>query len=153
MIRRLARLAGMPAFVKGWLAPAWLTLGACRLATSVLSLGRIMPLLGAPAVSAPSVPLLSPAQQIRAEEIGGLVRLAARHTPWTSDCMPQALTAWLLMALYGVPRCLCVGVLRDAGSGDLFAHAWLSADRVAVTGGDGFARYRVICCFVATGRG
>jgi hypothetical protein len=68
----------------------------------------------------------------RAARIGASVRLAARHTPWRSECYPQALTARILLGLARVPHVVSFGVRRDAG--ELVAHAWVHAGGVPVTG-------------------
>ena len=67
--------------------------------------------------------------------IGATVRLAARHTPWRSECYPQALTARVLLGLAGIPHVVSFGVRRDRDA--LVAHAWVRVGEVVVTGTTG----------------
>lgn len=60
------------------------------------------------------------------------MQLAARHTPWRSECYPQALTARALLGLARVPHVVSFGVRRDGDA--LVAHAWVHVDGVPVTG-------------------
>ena len=69
-----------------------------------------------------------------ARAVGRAVRHAATRTPWTSDCYPQALTARILLCAVRVPHTVVFGLRRDE-DGTLRAHAWVSVDRITVTGG------------------
>jgi hypothetical protein len=84
--------------------------------------------------------------------IGAHVLLAARHTPWRSECYPQALTARALLGLRRIPHRTSFGLRRDE-HGELTAHVWVIAGDVAVTGGDG-SDYTEVASFlwVPTGR-
>ena len=139
---------GKSAFVLLWLAPVWLLLGVCRLAILTLSFQRLARLFGAAHGSAACVALLADRQRQLVVKIGQVVHLAARYTPWTTNCFPQALTACLLLALYRLPHCLCFGVARDPQDHGFSAHAWVAADSVRVIGGESFSKYRVLACFV-----
>ncbi|MCL2542973.1 MAG: lasso peptide biosynthesis B2 protein [Nocardioidaceae bacterium] len=77
---------------------------------------------------------LGPADVARARWISHVVQVAASRTPWTSSCYPQALTARILLRAVRLPHRVCFGVRRDA-TGELRAHAWVTAGEVAVTGG------------------
>ena len=153
MLRALARKAGSfrrhPAFVKLWFLPAWLLLGVSRALILTASFKRLAPRLGIHTGAEPWVPLLDDDQESRAREIGRVVRLAARYTPWTSNCFPQAVTARILLGLYSIPYALHFGLIRESEAGGLKAHAWLSAGRVHVTGGRSFGRFTVVGTFVA----
>ena len=82
-------------------------------------------------------------------QIGRAVRLAARYTPWDSNCFPQAVVARLLLGLYGIPYALFFGLRRDPDSGAMLAHAWVAAGRVRVTGGESFGQFTVVGVFVS----
>ncbi len=94
--------------------------------------------------------LLGLAQQAQ-QQIGRAVRLAARYTPWDSNCFAQAVAARALLGLYGVPYALFFGVKRAPQAAALDAHAWVAAGRVPVTGGAGFGEFTVVGCFVDPG--
>jgi hypothetical protein len=70
--------------------------------------------------------------------------VAARHTPWRSECYPQALAARVLLTLAGVPHVVSFGVRRDGDA--LVAHAWVHAGDLTVTGGSGH-RYTEVGAF------
>ncbi len=124
-------------------AAAWSLLGCFRLLICVAPFTLVRRLLGrdhGPAAVAPSADL-TPAQMWRARRIAEVVQHAAARTPWTSDCYPQALTARTFLALRRIPHAVDFGVRRE--SGELRAHAWVRAGRVAVTGGNGAGWTRV----------
>lgn len=149
--RRLRNFLRHPPFEQLCFVPVWLLLGLARLAIRLLSFRRLAAALGTPMGTRAYVPLLSRAQQARARRVGALVRWVALHTPWVSDCFPQALVARLLLGLCRVPWVLCFGLTRQAGQG-LAAHAWVAAGEVCVTGGRGFNQFSVVACYGALGQ-
>jgi hypothetical protein len=118
-------------------AVAWSLLGLCRLAILLLPFPVVRRALGEhhDVRTPPPALRFDPARLAHAARIGATVRLAARHTPWRSECYPQALTARLLLTLARIPHVVSFGVRRDAGA--LVAHAWVQAGDVPVTGGSG----------------
>jgi hypothetical protein len=119
------------------LAAAWSLLGLTRLAILLLPFRLVRRALGEhrdPRAGATAAPLDDEAL-VRAARIGATVQLAARHTPWRSECYPQALTARMLLGIARVPHVVSFGVRRDGGR--LVAHAWVHAGDVPVTGGTG----------------
>ncbi len=125
-------------------------LGLSRLLILVVPFSRLVPRMGRPIGAVAWVPLVTPAQRLRASLVGQVVRAAAKRTPWTSNCFPQAVVARLLLGLHRVPYVIHFGLARDASAERGFgAHAWVVAGRERVTGGNGFARYRVVGAFAA----
>jgi len=153
MLRVLLRKAGNfrrhSAFVKFWFLPVWALLGISRALILLVSFKRLAPRLGRHTGAAPWIPLLDGAQEARALEIGRVVQMAARYTPWTSNCFPQAVAARVLLGLYRIPYALYFGLARDLSAGGMKAHAWVAAGRVGVTGGASFRQFTVVGCFVA----
>lgn len=151
LLRKLRRFAAQPRFVQWWLVPAWCLLGVCRLLILVVPFSRLAPRLGTHSGVASWVPLINVSQQSRARLIGRTIRLASRHTPWVSNCFPQAVAARVLLALHGIPHALFFGLApeRTEHSVGVHAHAWVAAGRVQVTGGPGFETYTVVGMFVA----
>lgn len=141
-----SRLSG---FERAWFVPVWLLLGFSRMLIRLVSFKRLAPWLGVPRGNDVCVPLLDAAQEKRALQIGRVVRLAARYTPWQSNCFPQAVAARLLLGLYRIPYALYFGLSSARSGQKAEAHAWVSAGRVRVTGGDGFGRFAVVGCFVS----
>ncbi|MBO9520031.1 MAG: lasso peptide biosynthesis B2 protein [Nocardioidaceae bacterium] len=89
--------------------------------------------------------LLTPVQRARADRIGLVVQVAAQHTPWRSECYPQALTARILLGLRKIPHRVSFGLRRDGDR--LAAHAWVTAGGTPVVGGDG-RDYTEVASFV-----
>lgn len=130
---------------------AWALLGLYRLLIGVLPFRLIRRLLGeSRSTSTVAVAEIEPAQRARATQIGAVVRAAARHTPWRSDCYPQALAARTFLAARRIPHTVSFGVRRDGAA--LLAHAWVGAGGVPVTGGDGTG-YTVVGSFSWSPRG
>ena len=118
------------------LVAAWSLLGLSRLAILLLPFTVVRRVLGenrhpSSATDRPAEHLDAPTLH-RARRIGAIVQLAARHTPWRSECYPQALTARALLGLARVPHVVSFGVRRDGDA--LVAHAWVHVDGVPVTG-------------------
>jgi len=149
LARKLRAWQRMPGFVRAWLLPVWLLLGMAKLLIFSVTFRRLAPHLGHAAGASAFLPLLTPAQQAKARLISRAVQTAARHTPWNSNCFPQAVAARVLLGLYGIPYTLCFGLLRNAASGEIQAHAWVAAGPVAVTGGVSFDRFTVVGVFAS----
>ncbi|WP_200231277.1 lasso peptide biosynthesis B2 protein [Rubrivivax gelatinosus] len=147
-LRRLAGFARLGAAERGWFVLGWLLLGLGRAAVQLVAFKRLAPWLGQAAAPQRPLPLAADVQA-RAQRIGRLLRLASRHTPWGSNCFAQALAARWLLGLAGVPCSVCFGLRRDAAGAPLQAHAWVAAGSVAVCGGDGFAHFTPVGCFVS----
>lgn len=148
LLRKLRSASRQPPSVLFWLPLAWLLLGLGRAAVLGVPFKRIAPWLGTSLGASAWVPLASAAQERRALGIGRAIRLAARHTPWQSTCLPQALAARVLLGASGLPYSLCFGVMREGqGPEGLKAHAWVRTGRACVTGGESFADYRVMGCY------
>lgn len=148
LIGKLRRFARRPVFEQAWFIPAWLLLGLSRACISFLSFRILAPRLGMHVGIAPWVPLIDSRDEARARSIARVVAMAARHTPWTSNCFPQALTARILLGLYGIPYCMFLGVSREQGT-HMHAHAWVVSGRVAVSGNESFGCFTVVGCFAS----
>lgn len=122
---------------------SWILLGLARIMLVVVPSGSIGSLLGRAEDKAASA--LSADEERRARRIGRAVRLAARHTPWLSQCYPQALVAHLELSVARISHSVSFG-LRRSDDGQLLAHAWVRAGAVSVTGGDS-SRYTVVGTF------
>ena len=116
---------------------AWVLLGVSRFAILVLPFSVVRRALGErrDTGDAATPAALERAGLVRAARIAATIDVAARHTPWRSECYPQALTARALLGLARVPHVVSFGVRRDGDA--LVAHAWVRAGEVTVTGGTG----------------
>ncbi|MDO9271253.1 MAG: lasso peptide biosynthesis B2 protein [Methylobacter sp.] len=149
LVRKVRRFAHRPWFEKIWFLPVWLLLGISRFVILTIPFRHLALRLGAHEGIAPWVPLVDARAEARALSISRVVRMAANYTPWKSNCFPQALTARILLGLYGVPYSLFFGVNRNTEDVTLAAHAWVAAGRVRVTGGMSFNQFTVVGCFVS----
>lgn len=148
LMRRVAGFVRLGAAERIWFVLSWLLLGLARAAVLAVAFKRLAPWLGE-AAPPQRPPALAPDVEGRAIRIGRMLRLAARHTPWASNCFAQALAARWLLGLARIPRSVCFGVRRDGAGAPLQAHAWVAAGSVAVCGGDGFAHFTTVGCFVS----
>lgn len=134
----------LPLRVRAALPLAWLMLGLARLAIVALPFDVVRRWLGGHHDVAPWLHRLRPEQTRAARDVGQLVRLAARYTPWTANCLPQALVARSLLIMARQPHTVFFGLRRE--SSGLMAHAWVASGMVVVTGGYGFGHYTVVGC-------
>jgi len=151
LVRKARSFLHQPASIQIGLLPVFLLLGLAKALILIVPFRRLAPRLGVSVGVSPWVPVLEPGQEARALLVGRLVRLAARYTPWDSNCFPQAVVARLLLGLYGIPYALYFGVMRNDQSAEMKAHAWVVAGRIRVTGGTSFGRFTVVGCFVSPG--
>lgn len=150
LLRKLGNLRRRPAFVVLWLAPTWMLLGLSRGCIALVPFRRLAPLLGTNIGLAPWVPLVNARQAERARLIARTVAMAARYTPWESNCFPQAVTARLRLGLHRIPFALYFGLNRDDAAGALQAHAWVVSGPAQVAGGVAdFDSDTVVGCFLA----
>ena len=147
--RKFKTLTQQSPFTLGWLVPCWIVLGISRFLILTVSFKRLAPYLGIHDGIAPWIPLLTPSQEHRATQIKHVVQLAARYTPWTSNCFPQAIAARVLLGVYRIPYGLYFGLCRDRQTSDFKAHAWVASGRVRVTGGSSFGQFTVVGCFIS----
>lgn len=151
ILRKARIFLRLPLIEQIYFLPAWILLGLSRLAILTVSFRRLAPRLGVSWGASAWVPLLSKRDEKHAAHVGRTVRLAARYTPWESNCFPQAVTARLLLGTRGIAYAMYFGLARDGEGGrqEMKAHAWIAAGRVSVTGGRSFGTYTVVGCFVA----
>lgn len=148
LLRKALSFLRQPGFIQFWFIPLWFILGIGKALIFTVSFKRLAPYLGTSLGVTTWMPLVDSAQEARSLQIGSAVRLAARYTPWDSNCFAQAVAARLLLGLYGIPYALYFGVLRESGSSGLTAHAWVATGRVRVTGGSGIGQFTVVGVFV-----
>jgi len=149
LLHKTGSFMRLPWFVQLWFLPVWVLLGLNKFLIRVVTFRRLAPHLGDHAGASPWLPILDKQQEHRALQISRVVRIASRYTPWNSNCFPQAVTARLLLGLYGVPYILYFGLMRDPGSPGVKAHAWAAAGRVRITGGLGSNQFTVVSCFAS----
>ncbi len=150
--KRLNNLLRRPWADHWLLAQVFAWLGITRLAINVLPFRRLAQYLG-PHQQETAVEASS-AELDTAQRIAWAIQRISPHTPWTSNCFPQALTAKLLLRRHGIPSTLYLGAAFSADktngqAAGLEAHAWLRCGTVYVTGGRGHERFGVVGIFGA----
>ena len=123
---------------------AYLLLGIMRAGILILNFKRLSKNLEHHPES-PSLTPLEPWQSQLAKQIGWAVTTAARHTPWNSNCLAQALTAQRMLKRVHIPGMFYLGAKKDEQQ--LEAHAWLQCDRMILTGKTGHEDYTVLSTF------
>ncbi|MFM2484967.1 lasso peptide biosynthesis B2 protein [Celerinatantimonas yamalensis] len=147
LIQAFHKFARQTYFVKLWAAPVWVLLGLTKLMIFTLPFRLLASRLGTPQGNQYWVPLLSDTQQRRAQQISRVVQGMAVYTPWNSNCFPQAITARVLLGLYGIPGTLFFGLAKDHQH-ELSAHAWVVAGQIRVSGGYSFNQFTVMNAFL-----
>jgi hypothetical protein len=97
----------------------------------------------------PTTACITDEQLEQAVELGRLVAIAARYTPWQSRCLTQVLVLQRLLEQRQIPGYFSLGV-RKAGSEDeeLFnAHAWLQCGDAVVNGAAPKQTYTTLSTF------
>ena len=146
--RKLRSFARMPRVERACVPVAWLLLGASRAAVLLVPFRHLAALMGEPRGPQSCAAPASGAQAQRARQVSRAIRVAARHTPWDSNCFAQALAARVLLGLFGVPCTVFFGLAHEGcrASRVLVAHAWVRSGSIAVCGGAG-DRYTVVASF------
>jgi len=128
-----------------WLfAQAYIGLGLSWAALRTLPFRRIASHLGAPMGDTPNT--IAPAHADIARRVSWAVRRASALTPWPSVCLPQAITAKVLLRRHGVASTMYLGAAFDERQA-FMAHAWLRCGSLYVTGGEGREHYGVLASF------
>lgn len=149
MARKWASARRQPAFVLLWLLPAWLLIGGASALIALVPFRRVAPLLGVNLGATAHRPACTPEQMVRARRIGAAVSIAASYAPFRSNCLPQAIAAKALCALWRVPCAVLLGIERARPEGVMRAHAWTSCGDVIPTGGAHcFTTHAPLSCFV-----
>ena len=126
---------------------AYSTLGFYRATILTRSFKCLMTELNQNDSSEEGVELCSEKKQL-ARLIGEAVTSAAKHTPWESACLVQALTAQRMLSKRKIPGLFHLGVKMNSAENDpLAAHAWLICGGAILTGESGYERYTILSTF------
>ncbi len=83
--------------------------------------------------------------------LGKIIKLAAPHTPWKSNCLAQAIAGKIMLTRRHIPSTLYIGVTKDKDhSADLSAHAWLRCGDRMVTGDQNRQDFTIVGRFGAS---
>lgn len=135
---------------KAWFIPLYLLSGLARLAILLAPFRHLAPLLGSHHQNAELSVLITEQQEQHAQELKTVIRMATKYTPWESKCLVQALLAKVVLSFHGIPHVSYLGVTNSRKEAHkLEAHAWVSAGRIFVTGGNGHRTFTVVSSFIS----
>jgi len=131
-----------------WLLPLYVLSGLARLLILTVPFRRIWPFLGQHIEKTTMTPLLNPRQELIAIEMATVIRTLSKYALWTSNCFVEAVLARIVLRWYKIPYVIYFGVKTDKNSDSpLAAHAWVSAGRCFVAGGNGLRNFTVVSSF------
>lgn len=146
---RLRKLFALSWADRWLLVQIFFLLAAARLTLRVIPFRDLARHLGPSQTETPAE--VSPDALAQARRVGLAIARISPHTPWTSNCFPQALAAKFWLGRRGIPTTLYLGVALaktdDAARSEMTAHAWLRCGPLMVTGGRGHERYTVTARF------
>ena len=130
-----------------WLAlQTWVLLGVARVLIDRLPFPRLERLLGSRFAESGGTLDAGDASQVR--RVSWAIERVSPHTPWNSNCFPQALAAKWLLRRRGVASTLYLGAKFDPSNREqLMAHAWLRAGTSYVTGGNAGRSHGAVASF------
>jgi len=128
---------------------AFLWLGLSRLALKLSSFKKLISALGCYPADANAVSNEPPPTQEGACQVGWAVRAAARHTPWQSRCVVQAITVQKMLRRRAIAGIIFLGVAPDTDNPSrLKAHAWVRSGDTILTGAAGYRRFTIVSTFI-----
>ncbi len=143
--RKFRKLLGRPLPEQVLLLQAVALLGVSRLLIKLVSFRRLERFLGQRLTE--SAPDLPAGDLARVRSVAKAIRQVSPHTPWTSNCFPQALAAKTMLRWRGIDSTLYLGARFDESTAELAAHAWLRSGPLYLTGGDGSEHFGAIIAF------
>jgi hypothetical protein len=139
-MNRWRRFVALPASDRRLLVEAALLLLRARVQLAILPFSKVV-------VTHPGqTPYGSLCGVEQIPRVGWAVETAARFSPLTLTCLPQALAAWWMLQARGHPARLIYGVSNDGKTG-FSAHAWVEVDGIPVVGGAAARGYTVLTSF------
>jgi hypothetical protein len=126
------------------LIEAFFALAWARLTLADQPFPRVAERLGRTGAESPAS--VSAQHEHLAAAIGQAIEAMARHTPWQSRCLAQALAAWQMLQRRGIAVTVYFGVAQHPAQ-PCDAHAWVRCGSQLVTGGAGHEQFRVISSF------
>jgi hypothetical protein len=124
--------------------------GIARAAIKCLSLKQLSRYFGMPYKNICLSTVISQKELARAITLRRTIKLAAKYTPWHSNCLTQALVAKFWCQWLNIPYALYIGFAKDKAKPEGYAaHAWVTAGPIAITGQYSFSKFQVISSYVS----
>ncbi|MCH9690053.1 MAG: lasso peptide biosynthesis B2 protein [Gammaproteobacteria bacterium] len=123
--------------------------GIARACILLFPLKRLSPYFGILYKNIMCSTILSKKQLRHATQLRRSIKLAAKYTPWNSNCLTQAMVAKFWCQQLNIPYILYIGFAKNIDKPNGYAaHAWLTAGPIAITGELSFPHYQVISSYV-----
>ena len=121
-----------------WEAGLWLLMA--KLAILLIGFKRTASWLGHPrALIEPDRPTFPESGPKR---LGKYIQKTAKHVPWDSKCLVQAIAGQLMLKVRRLPGTIYFGVNKE--NGQMKAHAWLRSGSTILTGGQQKKQYTLV---------
>lgn len=91
--------------------------------------------------------IISPEKIQQARLFSRSIKLAAKYTPWNSNCLTQAIVAKFWCQRYGIPYMFFIGFAKSCKTLGKEAHAWVTAGPVAISGGHSLQSHHVVLSY------
>ena len=134
MMQRLRWLARRNPAQAVAILEAAVLLGASRLAIILLPSDRLSLILGEPQ-SESERRELTEAERPKIAQVRWAITGVSNRTPWTSNCLPQAVAGKYMLKRRGLDSTIYIGAAFTETKDALRAHAWLRCGKAPVTGG------------------
>jgi hypothetical protein len=128
-MKRLRKFFRLPATERRLLIQAALLLGIVRLGLVLLPFLTLQNIL----THIARLPRLPKANRVSPDQLAWAISMASQHIVGAKTCLIQALAAQTLLARYGYPAHLRLGVAKG-DNGQLQAHAWVESNGKVVIG-------------------
>lgn len=142
---RVRYVAIRPLSTQWLLVQTLVLLGLARLAIKTVSYDRLERRMGVR--HGESSLELSDGELDEVRQVMRALRQVSKHTPWTSNCFPQALVAQLLLRRRGLPTTIYLGAAFSKDSAALTGHAWSRCGPIYVTGGNGETKFGAVMSY------
>lgn len=138
----------MPAQQKGLFFMNFFFCGVAKVAIKLFGHKRLTPYYGHFCRMQMVSTILSKHQLQQALSLKRAISLAARYTPWNSNCLTQALVAKFWCTYKQIPYMLFIGFEKNSEKplGEN-SHAWVMAGPIAISGGFSFNTHQVILSY------
>jgi len=147
-VRLLRKYLALPWADRLVFIEAWLYLGAARAVLLTVPFRLIARRLGRQ-LTVSDLSLVGSTPPPVALRVAAGIETMARHTPWESACLAQAIAGRFMLGRRGLRSRLYLGTRKDE-AGKLVAHAWLQSGNEILLGRTAHDTYTVLSVFEHT---
>lgn len=145
---KLKKFIRMPAQDKATFFINYALCGIARALINVFPYQRLSPYFGTSCRMLNASTIISKEQIQQSIRIHNSIRLAARYTPWNSNCLTKAMVAVFWCKYYKIPYLFFIGIAKKSDKPlGKDAHAWVTSGPIAITGEHSFNSHQVISTY------